>query len=174
MMLSDFDRPCASEVFSCTKPSDCSSLAASASTKSEWHDALSSSPVLTLPLIFEASLCISSGESTPRFSRISFCSSVRASETFGLSQAISSSLPDRNSLISLEILTEHQSWPHIAQKSVSTSMSSSWKARAVSGSKERSKCFCQLSAARAFVSSSSRSRVFGMPSAMSPACAAIL
>ena len=44
----------------------------------------------------------------------------------------------------------------------------------MSGSNDRSKCFCQLSAARAFVSSSSRSRVLGMPSAMSAECAAIL
>ena len=77
-------------------------------------------------------------------------------------------------MISLLMRTEHQSWPHIAQKSVSTSRSSSWYARAMSGSQESSKCFSQLSAARALVSSSSRSRVPGMPSATSAACAAIL
>ena len=53
----------------------------------------------------------------------------------------SSSLPDMNSLISLEMRTEHQSCPHMAQKLVSTVRSSSWYARASSErAAARSRC----------------------------------
>ena len=83
-------------------------------------------------------------------------------------------MPEANSVISFEIRTEHQSWPHIAQKSVSTSRSSSCSARAVSVSKLSSKCFSQFSAARARVRSSSQSRLPGIPKATSAAWAAIL
>ena len=51
--------------------------------------------------------------------------------------------------ISFEMRMLHQSWPHIAQKSVSTSRSSSWSARAVSPSNASSNWRGQLSAARA-------------------------
>ena len=43
----------------------------------------------------------------------------------GLAGWEDSSFPEKNSTISLEMRTEHQSWPHMAQKSVSTSKSSS-------------------------------------------------
>jgi hypothetical protein len=84
------------------------------------------------------------------------------------------SLPLANSTISFEMRMLHQSWPHIAQKSVSTVRSSSCRARAVAPSKASSNCFGQLSAARARDRSSSHWRAPSMPRAMSPAWAAIL
>ncbi len=68
------------------------------------------------------------------------------------------SLPLANATISFEMRMLHQSWPHMAQKSVSTSRSSSCSARAVSPSKASSNCCGQLSAARARDRSSSHCR----------------
>src|SRR5207253_2882455 len=84
------------------------------------------------------------------------------------------SLPLANAWISFEMRMLHQSWPHMAQKSVSTSRSSSWRARAVSPSKASSNCRGQLSAARARERSSSHARAPWTPRATSPAWAAIL
>jgi hypothetical protein len=64
-------------------------------------------------------------------------------------------LPARELRDLFEMRMLHQSCPHIAQNSVSTSRSSSWSARAVSPSKAISNWRGQLSAARARDMSSS-------------------
>ena len=68
--------------------------------------------------------------------------------------------------------------PHIEQKCAvlagSAGRVSSWKAIAVSGSRERANWSCQRNSKRALLRASSRTRAPGWPLARSAACAAIL